>query len=58
MVITEINEIILNGMPNSWSKKAYVQGFYFDTISFLKAVNMFEQMEITEIIYESVITTS
>ena len=26
--ITELNETFLNSMPNSWSKQAYVQGFY------------------------------
>ena len=25
--ITELNEILLNIMPNIWSKQAYVQGF-------------------------------
>ena len=25
--MTELNEILLNSMPNSWSKQAYVQGF-------------------------------
>ena len=24
---TELNEILKNSMPNSWSKQAYVQGF-------------------------------
>ena len=26
--VTELNEIILNGMPNIWYKQSYVQGFY------------------------------
>ena len=25
--VTELNEILLNSMSNSWSKQAYVQGF-------------------------------
>ena len=25
--MTELNEILLNSMPNSWSKQAYVRGF-------------------------------
>ena len=29
MDVTELNEIILNSMPTSWSKKAYIQGFGF-----------------------------
>ena len=27
IVMTELNEILLNSMTNSWSKKAYVQRF-------------------------------
>ena len=38
-------------MSNIWYKQAYVQGFYCDTISLKKAVNIFERMEIVEIIY-------
>ena len=33
MGVTELNEILLNSMPNSWSKQAYVQGFDCETIS-------------------------
>ena len=40
----ELNEIFLNRMPNVWSKQAYVQGFYNETISFLWAVTIFECM--------------
>ena len=32
--VTELNETILNSMPNSWSKQAYVKGFYCESISF------------------------
>ena len=45
-------------MPNSWSKQAYVQGFYCETIYFKKSVNMFENMEIAESIYEGVVKPS
>ena len=58
MSVTELNKILLNSMPNRWYKQACSQGFYCETISFKKAVNMFERMEITEIIYEGVVTTS
>ena len=27
MGVTELNEILLNSMPNIWSKQAYLQGF-------------------------------
>ena len=39
-------------MPNGWSKQAFVQGFDLETITLLKSVNMFENMEIFETIYE------
>ena len=35
-------------MPNSWSKNVYVQGFDCEYITFKKAVNIFERMEISE----------
>ena len=44
--VTKFNEILLNSIPNSWIKKAYVQGFYCKSIAFYKAVNMFGRMEI------------
>ena len=56
--VTELNEIILNSMPNSRSKQAYVQVCDCESISFLKAVNMFERMEIAESIYEGVVAPS
>ena len=54
--VTEINEIILYSMPNSWSKQAYIQGFDCESILLKKAVNMFERMEIVESIYDDVVT--
>ena len=45
-------------MSNIWSKKSYVQGFYCEYISFLKSVNMFEIMEITESVYKGVVEPS
>ena len=56
--VTALDEIILNRMPNSWYKQAYVQGFDCESISFKKAVNMFECMEITEYIYKGVVEPS
>ena len=32
--VTELNENILNSMPNSWSKQVYVQGFDCESILF------------------------
>ena len=45
-------------MTNSWSKKAYFQGFDYEYIYLKNAVNMFEIMEIAESIYGGVVTTS
>ena len=45
-------------MPTIWSKQAYVQGFYCESITFKNYVNMFERMEIAEYIYEGVVETS
>ena len=42
--VTELDEILLNMIPNRQSKQAYVQGFDFEYISFKEAVNMFENM--------------
>ena len=44
MGVTELNEILLNSMPNSWSKQAYLRAFNSETISFDKAVNLLELM--------------
>ena len=56
--VTELNEILLNSMTNSWSRKAYVQVFDCEYIAFKKAANMFEHMEIAESIYEVVVGPS
>ena len=55
---TELNEIMLNSMPNSWIRKACVQGFYCESITLKKDVNMFERMEIVETIYEVTVEPS
>ena len=39
--IIELNKILLNIIPNSWSKQADVQGFYCEFISLKKAANVF-----------------
>ena len=30
---TELNEILLKKTPNSWSRQAYVQSFYYEAIN-------------------------
>ena len=42
IVVTESNEILLNSLPNNWSKQDYVQVFDAEYITFKKSVNMFE----------------
>ena len=39
--VTGLDEILLNSMPNNWSKQVYVQGFYC-------SVKMFKHMDIDE----------
>ena len=56
--VTEINNFFLNSIPTRWSKQAHVQVFDCDYITFKKAVNMFERMEIAEYIYEGVLEPS
>ena len=53
--VTELNKILLKSMSNILYRQAYVQGFYCESITFKKAVNMFDQMEIYESIYEGVV---
>ena len=45
-------------MTISWSKQAYVQGFDCKSITFNKSVNMLEQMQIVESVYEGVLIPS
>ena len=56
--VTELNEILLNSMPNRWIRQAYVQGFEYENILFKESVKMFERMLITESIYEGVVEIS
>ena len=56
--VTELYEILLNSMPNIWSKQAYVQGFDYEYITFKSSVSMFEHMEIVESIYEGLVEPS
>ena len=53
--MTDIDEILLNSMPNSWSKQTYVQGSVCNYITLEKDVNMLENMDISEYIYEGVV---
>ena len=55
IVMIELNENLLNSMTHSWVKQARVQGFYCESITFTRDVNMFERMEISESIYEGVV---
>ena len=39
--VTELNEILLNSMPNICIKQEYIQRFDFCSITFKSSVNMF-----------------
>ena len=41
---TELNEILLNSMPNSLTRQAYMQGFYYEANTCKKYVNILERM--------------
>ena len=56
--VTKLNKILLNSIPNSGSKQVYVKDFYCDYITFKKAVNIFERMEIAKYIYKGVVEPS
>ena len=56
--ITKLNEILQINMPDIWSKQAYVHGFDCRPITFTKAVNIFERMEIAESFSEGVVEPS
>ena len=58
MTVTELHDIILNSMPNIWSKEAYDKGFDCESILLKKADNIIERMEIAESIYEGVVEPS
>ena len=56
--MTELNEILLNSKPNSWSNRECVQGFDCESVNFKADVKMFEHMEIEGSIYEGVVEPS
>ena len=45
-------------MTNSWSEKAYEQGFDCESITLKKSFNMFKRMGISESIYEGLVEPS
>ena len=49
--VMEINEILLNSIPNSWIKQVYVKGFDCESITFKTSVNMFESTQIVGSVY-------
>ena len=51
----ESNEIILHITTNGWSRQTYAQCFDFEVVIFIQDINMFENMKITESIYEGVV---
>ena len=45
-------------MPNSWSKQAYVQGFYWKYTTLKQSVNLFGRMDIAESMFKGVVEPS
>ena len=56
--MTELNKILLNSVPDSWSKQARVRGYYCKSITFKDTGNIFERMEIAESIFKGVVEPS
>ena len=56
--VKEMNKTLFNIMPNSWSKQAYLQVFYCESITFNKYFRMFDRMGIAESIYKGVVEIS
>ena len=48
----ELNKILLHDVPNSWTRKAYIQGWDLEGRSYKEICNMFERTETAEAIYE------
>ena len=48
----ELNDILIQAVPNSWAQQAYLQGWDFGGINYKDTCNMFERMEIAKAICE------
>ena len=53
--MTKLNEILLHIMKNGWGKQAFLQSFVFEVVISKKEIKMFEHMEISESMFESVV---
>ena len=42
---TKLNGILFHSMTNGCNRKAYVQGFDFEAVTFNQAINMFDHMK-------------
>ena len=58
MCVTELNTILLKSMPDIFSKQAYVQGFDCEAVSFKRAADIFDYMEMSESVNEDVVPPS
>ena len=52
MGLEELNEILLQSVPSSWARQAYIWGWDFKGRTYKDTCDMFERMEIAEAIYE------
>ena len=48
----DLNKILLHAVPKGWAKQAYLQGLDFEMKRYKAMYEIFERMEVAEIIYE------
>ena len=52
MYSEELNDILLNAIPNGWANKSYLQGWESKTKTYKENCAMFKQIKIAEQVYE------
>ena len=52
MAPEEPNEITLRVIPNTWSKQAYLQGWYFEGRTYKDTYKIYERIKIAAQVYE------
>ena len=48
----DLNDILLQAVPNGWAKQAYIQGWDFEMNRYKATCKLFERMEVAEKIYK------
>ena len=52
---TELDENISHSTTDGWIRLEYVQGFYFEVVTFKQSIKMFEKIEIADNIFEGIL---